>query len=107
MDMNKQYLEDNTTIESDNDMTNINDDIPFTHTDSDYKKHSIERMIRKLYENVVKKFLDGDMIIYNASIMRYMTFEKFFNWIILNNTYVSNIMGDVFASNIPDMIELD
>jgi hypothetical protein len=48
--------------------------------------------IDNMYEDVIVNFQSGRTKIYNPDIMKYMTRDHFFNWIINQNEYVANVL---------------
>jgi hypothetical protein len=75
----------------------MNDFIPMENElseevdEEDEYEYLMER-INDMYDDVIMKFQSGQGIIFNPTIIRYMTRKNFFKWIIDNNDYVANVL---------------
>jgi hypothetical protein len=70
-----------------------NNDNQYTDTELDniYRKTVILDNLIKLYENSFESFHNGDLMVYNPAIFSKITRKQFIDWVINNNTELSNL----------------
>ena len=61
--------------------------------EKDSKRNLVINQIDKLYANVIEKFQQADMLVYNANILSKITKQKFIGWIIYNNKEIAELFN--------------
>lgn len=81
--------------ESESDLRYENEefDRAFTENQIEEKKNIIIEKIDKLYDEIMLKFNQGNLFVYDSKVFSKITKNKFYFWVISNNPNLQKLFG--------------